>query len=84
MPLTARFIIGCLAVFLAWTMIRAAKSGTVFDDGRAYVEGERPGMFVLVMIGHFVCILFCLWLAAGYSAESFLAQLGLGALVHKP
>jgi hypothetical protein len=84
MPIYGRFIMLGLAIFLAWTMLRAARSGTVIDDGRAYVESERPGMFVLVMIGHFLCILFCLWLAAGYSAESFLAQLGLGALVHQP
>jgi hypothetical protein len=84
MPIYARCIMLALAIFLAWTMLRAARSGTVFDNGRAYVESERPAMFVLVMIGHFFGILFCLWLAAGYSAQEFFAQLGLGALVHKP
>ena len=80
MPLFARFVMGCLAVFIAWTMLRAARSGTVFDDGRAYGESGRPAMFIVVMIGHFICVLFCLWLAAGHSAESFFAQFGLGGL----
>jgi hypothetical protein len=80
MPVYGRIIMGCIAIGIAWTMVRAARSGVVHSEDRSYAENDQPGMFVLMMIGDFVCILFCLWVAAGYTPRAFLAQFGLGAL----
>ncbi len=80
MPVYARVIMVLVAAFLGWTMLRAARSGTVIDDARSYVEGDQPNLFVFIMIARFFCILFCLWLAAGYTPQEFAAELGLGSL----
>src|SRR3954453_11111969 len=58
MPVYARIIMVLVAALLGWTMLRAARSGTVVDDGRSYVEGDQPSLFVFIMIARFFCILF--------------------------
>jgi hypothetical protein len=77
MPVYGRVIMGCLAIFVAWTMLRAMQSGTIYSRGSAYEENTQPTIFILAMIAHGLIVMFCLWLAAGYTPTSFLAQFGL-------
>jgi hypothetical protein len=83
MPVYGRIIMGCLAIFVAWTMLRAMHSGTIFTRGQACEETAHPAMFIVIMIVHGFIVMFCLWLAAGYTPDSFLAQFGLGGLSGK-
>jgi hypothetical protein len=41
---------------------------------------EQPGMFAFLTFGNLVGIAICLWMAAGYTLEDFLAPLGLSGL----
>jgi hypothetical protein len=41
---------------------------------------RAPGMFAFLTFGNLVGIFICLWLAAGYTLEDFLALVGLSGL----
>jgi hypothetical protein len=81
MPLYGRAIMGALALFVAWTLVRAMTSGTVFSQGRAYSFDDSPMMATALVATHGVLVVYCLWLAAGYDTASFLHLLGLDALI---
>jgi hypothetical protein len=66
-----------LAVFIAWTMLRAFRTGQVFSRGSGYTTDDQPTMFALIMLSHALMIFFCLWLAAGYDLQGFLRLFGL-------
>ena len=81
MPSYFRVILGCLAIAGAGFRIRALSTGIVYGRGwTPYSRDEQPGMFAFLVFGNLVGIAVCLWLAAGYSLEDFLAPFGLGAL----
>jgi hypothetical protein len=81
MPLYFRIILGCLAIAGAGFTIRALWTGIVYGKGwTPYSRDEQPGMFATLVFGNLVGIAVCLWLAAGYTMEDFLAPFGLGAL----
>lgn len=42
-----------------------------------YSRDEQPGNFAIVIFGHLVGTTVCLWLAAGYALDDFLAPFGL-------
>jgi len=45
-----------------------------------YSRDVQPGMFAFLTFGNLVGIFICLWLAAGYTLEDFLAPVGLCGL----
>jgi hypothetical protein len=47
-----------------------------------YIRDRQPGMFGLLVFGNLVGIAICLWLAAGYTLENFLAPFGLSTYFH--
>ena len=83
MPLLGRVVMGGLAIFVTWTMIRAFRSGEIFSDGRGYTLDQQPMIFAFAMVAHGFIIFFCVWLAAGYDIQSFLRLFGLEWLAAK-
>ena len=81
MPLYSRVILGCLAIAGAGFTIRALWTGIVYgSDWTPFNRVDQPGTFALLMFSRLVGIAICLWLAAGYTLEDFLAPFGLGAV----
>jgi hypothetical protein len=66
-----RIILGLLAAFMLWMLIRALRSGTIFSDGFGYDSNERPMMFALVGATHVAGICLFSWLAAGGDIAAF-------------
>ncbi len=80
MPLYFRIILGCFAIAGAGFTIRALWTGIVYGKGwTPYSRDKQPGMFAFRVFANLVGIAICLWLAAGYSLQDFLAPFGLGA-----
>ncbi len=77
MPLFGRVIMGLLAIFIAWTLLRALRNGRIFSRGYGFTIDDQPMMFVLAMATHGLMVFFLLWLAAGYDIDSFLRHIGL-------
>ena len=77
MPLYGRVLMGCLALFAAWAMLRAWRSGVAYSDGYTFNEDHEPTMFIVTMLSQLFVLLFCVALAAGYTPQEFLAQFGL-------
>ena len=77
MAYPARALMAALACFVAWTMIRAWRSGTIFSQGIGYSADEQPAIFALGLVAHGFCVAFLLWLAAGYDRASFFRLFGL-------
>jgi hypothetical protein len=65
------FALGGFAVFIAWTLVRALRSGTIFSDGVGYGFNEQPRMFVSTMAIHGVGVLLFAWLAVGRHIAGF-------------
>ena len=63
MPPVVSFLLGGFAVFIAWTLVRALRSGTIFSDGVAYHAGEQPKMFASMMAVHSAGVVLFGWLA---------------------
>jgi hypothetical protein len=83
MPLYFRILLGCLAIVGAGFTIRALQTGIVYGrNWTPYNRDEQPGMFASLMFGRLVGISICLWLAAGYTLDNFLAPLGLSGFFH--
>ena len=66
-----RIVVGVLALFIVWTLVRALRRGTILSRGAAYDINEQPMMFALVAASHFIAILFFGWLAAGGDIAGF-------------
>jgi hypothetical protein len=81
MPLAARALMAGLALFMVWTMVRGFRTGIVYDETWTFDESKNPMMFALTMAVRGVGVVFFLWLAAGYDADSFLRASGLGWLL---
>jgi hypothetical protein len=71
MPAVGSFMLGAFAVFIAWTLVRALRNGTIFSDGVAYHAGEQPRMFVSMAAVHGAGVLLFGWLAVSDSITSF-------------
>jgi hypothetical protein len=82
MPLYFRVLLGCLAIVGAGFTIRALQTGIVYGrNWTPYNRDEQPGMFASLMFARLVGISICLWLAAGYTLDNFLAPLGLSGFI---
>ena len=77
MPMWARVLMVAFALFGAWTMVRAWRTGEVFSESFTYSLDGRPMMFSAVLVTHGICVAFLLWLAAGYDGPGFLRLFGL-------
>jgi hypothetical protein len=81
MPPYFRILLGCLAITGAGFTIRALWTGVVYGrNWTPYSRDAQPGMFAFLTFGNLVGIFICLWLAAGYTSEDFLAPVGLSGL----
>lgn len=81
MPVLARVILGCMGLFVVWTMVRAYRSGQIFSRGTGFTIDDQPVLFTLTMFAHLLIVFFFGWLAAGYDTASFLQLFGLDWLV---
>jgi hypothetical protein len=81
MPPYFRIFLACLAITGAGFTIRALWTGIVYGrNWTPYSRDAQPGMFAFLTFGNLVGIFICLWLAAGYTLEDFLAPVGLSGL----
>jgi hypothetical protein len=62
-----RLVLGALAVFVAWTMVRAWRSGVIFSEGRGYDIDENPTIYSLGLAVHGGIVIYCAALAAGFT-----------------
>lgn len=63
-----RLVMGGLAVFVAWTIFRALRSGTIYSENMAFSLDENPLVFGLGIVVHAGIVVFCSAMAAGYTA----------------
>ena len=81
MPPFFRILLACLAITGAGLTIRALWTGVAYGrNWTPYSRDAQPGMFGFLTFGNLVGIFICLWLAAGYTLEDFLAPVGLSGL----
>jgi hypothetical protein len=59
-------IIGGLGIFVAWTVLRAWRSGVLFSQGVGYDVNENPALYGFGILCHLGIVVFCAALAAGY------------------
>ncbi len=67
----SRIILGVMAVFILWTLVRALRSGTIFSRGGGYDTNSQPMMFALIGACHVFGICLFVWLAAGGDIAAF-------------
>jgi hypothetical protein len=63
----ARVIMGGLGLFVAWTLLRAWRSGVIYSRGYSFDLNDRPIVFTLGFIVHIGIAVMCAAFAAGYS-----------------
>jgi hypothetical protein len=81
MPPFFRILLARLAITGAGLTIRVLWTGVVYGrNWTPYSRDAQPGMFTFLTFGNLVGIFICLWLAAGYTLEDFLAPVGLSDL----
>jgi hypothetical protein len=67
-----RIILGALAVFLLWSLIRAFRRGVINStSGYSFTLDDSPVLFTLVAIVHAGGVVFFGCIAAGYDAAEF-------------
>jgi|NGEPerStandDraft_6_1074524.scaffolds.fasta_scaffold712239_1 hypothetical protein len=65
----ARVIMGDLGVFVAWTLLRAWRSGVIYSRGYSFDVNDRPVVFALGFVVHVGIVVMCAAFAAGYSPD---------------
>jgi hypothetical protein len=63
----SRMMMGGLAVFVAWTVLRAFRSGAVHSENLECTLEGNPLIFSLGVVVHAGLAVFCTALAAGYT-----------------
>ncbi len=63
----ARVIMGGLGVFVAWTLLRAWRSGVIYSRGYRFDINDRPVIFALGFVVHVGIAVMCAAFAAGYN-----------------
>jgi hypothetical protein len=81
MPALGRVVMGALAVFVGWTLVRGFRRGIVYDQGRAYEREARPVMFSAIVVGHVALMALCVGMAAGYSFVECLRIAGVPEVI---
>jgi len=71
MPIYGRFIMAALGLLVMWKIFRAFQTGTVTSRGVTFDINEQPIFFSLGLAVYAMMVLFCGWLAAGHTPDSF-------------
>jgi len=66
-----RFILGALAVFILWTLVRAFRRGVIQSRGYSFTLDDSPMLFTLCVMVHASGALYFAYLAAGYPPAGF-------------
>jgi hypothetical protein len=62
-----RVVMGGLAVFVAWTLVRAWQTGVIYSEGWGFDIHEQPTVYVLGYATHVLIVVAALGMAAGYT-----------------
>jgi hypothetical protein len=73
----ARLLMGAFAVYIAWTLVRALRTGIIFSDGIAYDAHQQPRMFASTAAIHGGGAVLFAWLAANGGVTRLLPFTGL-------
>ncbi len=72
-----RILLGALAVFILWSLVRAFRNGIINSTtGHSFTLDDSPMLFTLTAIVHAGIGLYFAYLAAGYQAAGFAPWLG--------
>ena len=73
-----RFIMGAFALFFVWTLVRAWRTGWIYNGMWKCNADDSPVMYSLMFAGH--AFIFAMFVAgaAGYSPSEFFDMAGLG------
>ena len=67
----SRILVGALAIFILWMLVRAFRRGTIFSRGVGYDINTQPIMFALIASIHVFGICLFAWLAGGGDIAAF-------------
>lgn len=62
-----RVVMAGLAVFVAWTVVRALRSGSLYSENMEFTVDGNPVMYSLGLVVHAGMAVFCAAMAAGYT-----------------
>jgi hypothetical protein len=62
----ARVIMAAFGLFVAWTLLRAWRSGVIYSRGFGFDVNERPILYTLCFAVHVGIVAMCAAFAAGY------------------
>jgi hypothetical protein len=72
-----RIILGALAAFTVWSLVRAFRRGVInSSSGYSFTLNDSPMLFTLTAIVHAGGALFFAYIAAGYEAAGFARWFG--------
>ncbi len=71
-----RIILGVLAAFVMWTLVRAFRRGVIYSRGYSFALDDSPMLFTLAAVVHAFCAAFFAYLAAGYPMSGFARLFG--------
>ncbi len=71
-----RIILGALAAFVMWTLVRAFRRRVIYSRGYSFALDDSPMLFTLAAIVHASCAVFFAYLAAGYPMSGFTRLFG--------
>jgi hypothetical protein len=71
-----RIVLGALAAFIVWTLVRAFRRGVIYSSGYSFALDDRPMLFTLAAIVHAFGAVFFAYLAAGYQMAGFARWIG--------
>jgi hypothetical protein len=71
-----RMILGALAAFILWTLVRAFRRGVIYSSGYSFALDDSPMLFMLAAIVHAFGAVFFAYLAAGYEMAGFARWIG--------
>jgi hypothetical protein len=66
MPLTGRVLLGCVAVFLAVSLLRAFRNRVIFSDGVPCDGNAQPMRFAELAALDAIGVVVFTWLAVGH------------------
>ena len=62
-----RIIMGGFGLFVAWTCLRAWRSGVIYSRGFSFNVNKRPVLYTLGLVIHIGIVVMCAAFAAGFS-----------------
>jgi hypothetical protein len=62
-----RIMMGGLGLFVAWTLVRAWRSGVIYSRGFSFNVNNRPVLYTLGFVIHIGIVVICAAFAAGFS-----------------